>query len=219
LSPSLDKLLDIQKRFPNMIVKLGPGMDLPESLCQIAEVEYLGDGDECVEVALWMGELGVPGTVRVSEVHTGETLSAKRHDIESGFLSPERVQEPGGYLYEPIKAVVRSHLFGVLAEQQNLWQIDEKIAYLSGNQELYHPFLKGYQILGSCGLHIKQMQKLLEEHQIGSLEVKKRGVALLPEDVKKKLKPKGDKPGVLILGRVFNKKVAFLTKPLKKVSE
>src|SRR6185369_2875965 len=95
--------------------------------------------DECLELVVSTGALGRPGLVRAVELPEGEAVEAWRSDLPDSF---DRHGEPGAFLFEPVKAVVRAHLFGVLAERYGLWQIDPHIAYLSGNEPVASALLK-----------------------------------------------------------------------------
>ena len=210
LSPSLECIEQIISHYGNVALKLGPGTMLPDSLLE-HEIEFLGIKDECLELIVWTGELGRSGCVRGTEVVTGKSYSMDRLEIEGLYDS---VESPGSYIYEPIKVMVRSHLFGLLAKENNLWQLDPRIAYLSGNQVIDSPLLKGYRVIEEIPLNLKALKKVIRKREIGILEIKKRGVSIVPEKLRQELKPVGEMSAVLILTRVNNKKVAFLTEPI-----
>ena len=207
LSPSLEHISNMLGNFDNAAIKLRPGITVPEFLLE-GEVEYIGLHDECLELLVWLGDNWKKGVVRATEVHSGQSLALEVESIADTFVSS---RTPGKYLYEPLKVLVRSHLFGYLAQQLKLWQIDERIAYLSGDEEIRHPFLKGYRILDGIPYNIKGLKELLRQYNIGWLDIKKRGCSVDPQVMRKELKPKGDNRGIVFFTRVKNRKFIFLT--------
>ncbi len=215
LSPGWSEVEKLVNRYKRTILKLPPGAQIPEFL-EEAECEYLGLRDQCLELCVWTGDLGARGKVRATELPGGATLVADRESIADSFGEPG---EPGEYLYEPVKAVVRSHLFGVLAEKCGLWRIDATLAYLSGNQPIRHPLLKGYRLIKSFGANWKEIQLYLRKADIGRLEIKKRGWNITPEEVRSKLRLSGEAEGTLIFARVLGQKIVFFAEALEREGE
>jgi THUMP domain-like len=210
LSPGWDTMEKLISRYGNMAIKLGPGIQLPGFL-EDYEIEYLGLRDECLEALVWTGQLGRPGWVKAVELPEGATIEAPRVDLADSF---GRIGAVGGYLFEPVKSVVRSHLFGVLAAQHGLWQIDPRIAYLSGNAPISSPLLKGYQILKELPYDMKVLKEFLRKEEVGRLEVKKRGVNLIPEEFRAMVKLVGPNVGTLIFTKAMDQKTVFWGKAL-----
>ncbi|MFC1585722.1 hypothetical protein ACFL5V_09265 [Fibrobacterota bacterium] len=210
LSPSVPEIQKLINKYGNMVIKLPPGMDVPGFLLG-GELEYLGVRDDCLELAVWLGGFGRAGHVTASELESGVSLSLNRHDVAGTFGN---IQSPGKYLYEPVKVLVRSHLFGFLAGELGLCQIDPGIAFLSGDRFIKHPMVKPYRILKELPNNMKTVKKALKEFDIGQITVKKRGSAINTEYIRKTLNPRGSLPGVLIFTRVMNRKTVFLTEPL-----
>lgn len=211
MSPGWDAMEALIARYGNMAIKLGPGIAPPPFL-EEHSWEYLGLNDECLELVVRTGALGRPGLVRAVELPEGEAIEAWRADLGDSF---GRVEEPGAYLFEPVKCVVRAHLFGVLAARHGLWQIDPRIAYLSGNAPVESPLLKAYRIVRELPNDKKAIQEFLRREEVGRLEVKKRGVGLIPEEFRAGLKLGGPNEGTLIFTRVGERKTAFWTKAEK----
>ncbi len=208
LSPGWEVMEKLINRHGNMAIKLGPGLTLPAFL-EDHEIEYLGLRDECLEALVWTGQLGRPGWVKAVELPSGATLEAPRTDLADTF---GRTEAPGTYLFEPVKSVVRSHLFGVLAARHGLWQIDPRIAYLSGNEPVESPLLKSYQVLKELPYDFKVLREFLRKEEVGRLEVKKRGVNLIPEEFRATLRLAGPNEGTLVFTKVMDRKTVFWTR-------
>jgi hypothetical protein len=205
LSPGWSVMESLLARYGDMALKLGPGSS-PPSFLEEHEWEYLGLRDECLELTVWSGSLGRPGLVKATELPEGAGVEAWRSDLPDSF---GRVEAPGAWLFEPVKCVVRAHLFGVLAARHNLWQIDPRIAYLSGNGPVASPLLKPYRILRELPFDKKAIREFLRAEEVGRLEIKKRGVALVPEEFRAGLKLAGPNEGTLIFTKAMDRKVAY----------
>ncbi|HLP42815.1 MAG TPA: hypothetical protein VK465_15000 [Fibrobacteria bacterium] len=205
LSPGWGVMESLVSRFGNMAIKLGPG-STPATFLEEHEWEYLGLEDECLELTIWTGALGRPGLVKATELPEGASVEAWRDDIADSF---GRVEAPGAWLFEPVKAVVRAHLFGVLAARHGLWQIDPRIAYLSGNEPVKTPLLKAYKVIRELPFDLRAVRNFLRGEEVGRLEVKKRGVGIVPEEVRAGLKLAGPNEGTLIFTRVMERKAVF----------
>jgi len=210
MSPGWEVIEKLIARYPAMAIKLGPGIPFPEFL-ESYEWEYLGLRDECLEAVVWTGALGRPGWVRAVELPNGAVIEALRADLPDTF---GETGAPGEYLYEPVKAVVRSHLFGVLAARLKLWQIDPRIAYLSGNGLFRDPLLKAYRIITELPFDHKAIKEFLRKNEVGRLEIKKRGLNLIPEEFRAGLRLAGANQGTLIFTKVMDRKSVFWTESL-----
>jgi hypothetical protein len=215
LSPGWAELEKLIARYGNMWVKLGPGISFPDFL-EPYEWEYLGLRDECLEAVVWTGALGRPGMVRAVELPGGAFVEALRADVPDSFGDPAA---PGGFLFEPVKSVVRAHLFGVLASRHGLWPIDARIAYLSGDKPVRDPLLKSYRIERELPFDPKAIKEFLRKEDVGRLEIKKRGVNLIPEEFRAGLRLAGPNSGTLFFTRVLDRKTAFWARRLEGGAE
>jgi len=92
--------------------------------------------------------------------------------------------------------------------------IDSKIAYLTSDRPLQTPWLKSFEIEKLLPLDPKIISKELAERDVGILEIKKRGVDIVPEEFRKKLKLKGKGAASLIITKRGDTRVALLGKPI-----
>ena len=209
-SPSFDFVLEAARAKPT-IVKLGPGMD-HKDIPDDAEAVWVSDDGDLVELSLYFGSLRRENIKRAALLLT----PTGTHEITSQSIG--RLDAPigdlGKYLYEPDAAVIRSHLVGDLAEQLGLNIFSNEIAYLSGDRQVSSPWLKGYEVLENLVFDRKKLKAYLREKNIGTLEIKKRGADITPEQLRRELDPKGSESATLIVTRVDGAHRVLVVKPL-----
>jgi hypothetical protein len=193
-------------------VKFGPGHP-HEGIPDEAEAQWVSVGGDLVELGLWFGVVARLGVKRSALLLTADgkheitSDSTKRQDAELGSL-----QE---FVYEPDNAVVRSHLIGQLAEQLGANIFAPEIAYLTAGSQLTSPWLKGYRVLDEMAFDRKKLKAYLKERSIGTLEIKKRGSDIVPEQLRKELAPKGKGAATLIVTRVGDAHRVLICESLK----
>ena len=205
-SPDLDWVFS-QARLKPTGVKLGPAFPhelIPED-CEAQWVSHQGD---LVELSLWFGTLGKSGRSALMLGETSHQLSAE--EVE---LAP--VGELSAYLFEPDPSLIRSGLMGNLANQLGLWSISPGIAYLSGSEVVSSPWLKTYEVLEVLPMDEKRLAAWCRDHDIGIVEIKKRGVDITPEALRPKLKLKGAGAVTMVLTKVGDARRALICRPIR----
>jgi hypothetical protein len=197
-SPNFDWILSEALKRPTGI-KLGPGHP-HESIPDGCEAQWVSVNGDLVELTLWFGPLARAGVARSALLIT----DGASYELTSSEVAPAHAElrEIGEYLFEPDNAVVRSHLIGVLASELSLGLIAPEIAYLTGDEPVSSPWLRGFKVLESMAFDRKKLKARLQELGIGILEIKKRGSDVVPETLRKELQLKGKRAATLIITRV-----------------
>lgn len=210
-SPSFDFVMQSAAKKPTG-VKFGPGHP-HEGIPDEAEAQWVSVGGDLVELGLWFGAVARPGVKRSALLLTPDgkheitSDSTTRQDAELGLL-----QE---FVYEPDNSVVRSHLIGHLAESIGATIFAPEIAYLTAGEKIESPWLKGYRVLDEMAFDRKKLKAYLKERSIGTLEIKKRGSDIVPEQLRKELAPKGKGAATLIVTRVGDAHRVLVCESLK----
>jgi hypothetical protein len=197
-------------------IKLGPGHP-HEAIDDEAEAQWVSVNGDLVELSLWFGAAARPGIKRAALLIDG---AGKHHEITSE--STDRLDAPygdlGEYIYEPDNAIIRSHLLGQLANNLGLHIFANEIAYLTGGvgseSVVKSPWLKGYRVLDNLTFDRKKLKAYLRERNIGTLEIKKRGSDVVPEQLRKEMALKGEGAATLIVTRVGDAHRVLVTEPL-----
>ncbi|MFE4701712.1 methyltransferase domain-containing protein [Streptomyces sp. NPDC056738] len=173
-------------------LKIAPGIP-HEAVPAEAEAEWISDGGDVKEAVLWFGT--EPGLVRA-------TLLPGPRDLRGRGLPDPGVRAVGRYLYEPDGAVIRAHLVAEVAEELDGGLIDETIAYVTADTLRPTPYASAYEITDQLPFNVKKLKALLREREVGVLTVKKRGSAVEPEELRRKVKPQGPHSATVFLTRV-----------------
>ncbi|MER5504710.1 methyltransferase domain-containing protein [Streptomyces sp. NPDC002766] len=191
-SPPLSWAVEAARTAPHAALKVAPGIP-HEAVPADAEAEWISDGGDVKEAVLWFGT--APGAVRATLLPGPRTLLGR------GLPDPE-VRPVGRYLYEPDGAAIRAHLVAEVAEEVGGGLIDPTIAYVTSDERHESPYATAYRITDELPFNVKKLKALLREREVGTLTVKKRGSAVEPEELRKKVKPSGPHSATVFLTRV-----------------
>nr|WP_157312289.1 class I SAM-dependent methyltransferase [Microbacterium sp. MAH-37] len=204
-SPSLDWCFDLAARVPTGI-KLGPGLDR-DLIPGDVEAQWVSADGSVVELVLWSGVLARPGIRRAALVVRGDAM----HELTGAADAEDApVRELGAFLHEPDGAVIRARLIGDAARMLDAGMLDEQIAYLTGDEALTSPFVQSFRVRETMAAHPKTINTALRAHDIGRLEIKKRGMDIDPAVFRRKLALKGSQEATLILTRTPAGRIAIL---------
>jgi SAM-dependent methyltransferase len=182
------------------VVKTMPGFPhrmLPEGV----EAQWVSDGGDLVEACLWGPGLATAPR-RATALPSGAELI--------GLGDPGDVGDVGTWLHEPDDAVIRAGLVGELATRMGGRLVDPHLAYVTTDDASADPLARSFRIVEELPYREKGLRAALVAHDVGTLTVKKRGVDVVPEQLVKRLKLKGTRPGTLVLARIGNGARAFL---------
>jgi len=198
-------------------VKVAPG--IPHELVPPGvEAEWVSDHGEVKEAALWSGALATTAR-RATVIGDGGLATLTDEDLPEADL-PGSADLPGRaepadarFLYEPDGAVIRAGLVRAVADGVGGRLLDEHIAYVVGDEAYRTPFARSYRILEELPHREKQLRAALRERGIGRLTIKKRGVSVVPDELRKRLALRGDAEGTIVLTRAAGKGVCLLVEP------
>ncbi|MFJ4783138.1 methyltransferase domain-containing protein [Streptomyces sp. NPDC088794] len=191
-SPPLSWAIEAAHKAPRAALKVAPGIP-HEAVPGAAEAEWISDGGDVKEAVLWFGT--EPGAMRATLLPGPRTLLGR------GLPDPQ-VRSVGRYLYEPDGAVIRAHLVAEVAEELDGGLIDPTIAYVTADELHPTPYATAYEITDQLPFNLKKLKALLREREVGVLTVKKRGSAVEPEELRRKVKPQGPNSATVFLTRV-----------------
>ncbi|MFJ6214403.1 methyltransferase domain-containing protein [Streptomyces sp. NPDC092296] len=203
-SPPLSWAVAAARRTPYAALKIAPGVP-HEAVPADAEAEWVSDGGDVKEAVLWFG-------TGAAQPHRA-TLLPGGHTLTGGRLPDPAVGPVRRNLYEPDGAVIRAHLVAEVAERVGGGLLDPTIAYLASDTLVPTPYATAYEITDTLPFNLKRLRALLRERGVGTVVVKKRGSAVEPEELRRKLRPQGPNSCTVFLTRVAGAPTVLLGQP------
>jgi SAM-dependent methyltransferase len=203
-TPPWPWVLDLLRR--RALVKVAPGIG-HDLVPQGVEAEWVSDGGEVKEAVLWSPDLSTTDR-RATVIGEGGLATLTQEDDPGA-----EVRSVGDYLYEPDGAVIRAGLVTAVAAGVGGGLLDPHIAYVTGDAPFRTPFARGYRVVEHLPYREKQLRAALHERGVGRLTIKKRGVQVVPEELRKRLALKGDAEATLVMTRVAGQGTALLVEP------
>jgi len=210
--PSWDVVTGLLTGAVPAVAKVAPG--IPRDLVPDGvEAEWVSDRGHLKEAALWGPALA--STARRATVlgTTGlATLTDTDDPVAPGTAAP--TGGLGAYLVEPDDAVVRAGLVTAVAARCDGWLPDPHLAYVAADAPGPTALSRSYRVVEELPYREKQLRAALRFRRIGTLTIKKRGVDVVPAQLRKRLDLSGDVTATLVLTRVAGAGTALLVEPV-----
>jgi hypothetical protein len=201
-------------------VKVAPG--IPHDLVPSGvEAEWVSDGGEVKEAALWSGELraghrSASSGTPLPSVRRRATLLPSGATVTDAEAPPDPpIAPPGRWLIEPDGAVIRAGLVTAVAAAAAGWLLDPQIAYVSCDTEPHTELGRSFEIVDQLPYDIKRLRAYVRNHGIGILTIKKRGVGLDPAQLRRHLRPHGDAEATFVITRLADRATTLVVTPRK----
>lgn len=202
--PPLDALADAY-RDRDLAVKCAPGMDFAE-LPWTGEVELVSLDGQVREACLWTGTFAGPAR-RATVLRTSGT----QWTVTSDDPDDCPVREAGEWLIDPDGAIVRAGLVRQYAATLGYGQLDEHIAYLTGDKK--PDGVRAFQVLEHGHYSEKSLRQTLRRRGVGKLEILVRGLDIDPNTLRPRLKLSGRETATVVLTRVGRTPTAYVCRP------
>ncbi|ORA59252.1 THUMP-like domain-containing protein [Mycobacteroides franklinii] len=204
-SPPLDAVLRTYAD-RDVVIKCAPGLDFVELREQTGfdgEIEVVSLDGGVREACLWSA-----GLARVRRRATVLLTTGDGYQLTDADPDDCAVAEVGEWIIDPDGAVVRAGLVRHYAARHSLWQLDSRIAYLSGNS--VPPGMQGYRVLDSLPYSEKRLRQALAARDCGSVEITVRGIDVDPAVLRTRLKLRGSVALSVVITRMGSGAKAFV---------
>ncbi|NHC44002.1 methyltransferase domain-containing protein [Motilibacter sp. K478] len=210
-SPPWEFVLGVAGQIPRTAAKVAPGIDhalVPPG----AEAEWVSVDGDVVEAGVWFGPLAGSWPRRAALLPSGATVAGPA-------VPPPAAAAPGPYLYEPDGAVIRAGLVAEAAAEVDGWLVDPTIAYVSAGRHVPTALMTAYLVHETAPFSQRRVVQMLRARGAGDVVVKKRGTAVVPEQLRARVLPalpeRGRGPAVtVVLTRVLGKHTALVVERL-----
>lgn len=210
-SPPLESVAWMLGHNPSGAIKVAPATELTAHWSKNAELEWLGSGGECRQQVAWFGSLARHPGKRSATIVDAE--GGPRTIVGTGDEPIPAAATLERFLYEPHNAILAAKLTGALCSQHALAAAAPGIAYLTADALVSDAALGAFEVLELLPFDQKQLKAWCRERGIGRLEIKKRGVDLGPEVLRKALLTRGDAAATfIVLPLASSVKVAIVSR-------
>jgi hypothetical protein len=204
---TIERLLAI---VPHAAIKLAPASKVPAAWRERCELEWISRGGECRQLVAWHGELA-----QAPAQHRATILPAARGFAPRTITgTPDHplaiASQVDQFIFDIDPAVLAAHLKATLAAEHNLSGLSHGPTYLTGPAPISDPALTSFQVDGVHPFRTKSLVSHLRDHRVGQLEIKKRGVDITPEKLRRELKLRGDNASTLLITPIAGRTTAIL---------
>jgi len=102
----------------------------------------------------------------------------------------------------------------LVAEQVQGRLLDPTIAYVTSDVMAPSDVATAYRVLDAMPFGLKRLRAALRTRGVGRVTIKKRGTAVVPEQLRRQLDLKGDAEATVVLTRVAGEQQALLVEPV-----
>lgn len=188
-SPSWDFVTELLERPEGGCLKLGPG--LPHRLIPSGTLtEWISHRGDVVEAGVWSHHLAEPGRATLL-LPTQDRLVADGATAPTGPITR--------YLHEPDPGVLAAGAAGTLAAITGAHRLHPEVAYLATEDPVSSPFWTSFEVLESLAWREKDVRRWVRDNEIGTLEIKKRGIEVDPAALRRRLKLNGPNAATIII--------------------
>jgi hypothetical protein len=215
--PSRDTIERLLGRVPHAAVKLAPATKVPPEWADRCELEWISRDGECRQVVAWHGTLARSPGLRRATVLTSSSASRgvpaagePRTIVGRPDQSIPISKKLGDFIFDIDSAIRAAHLQSALAVQFDLSALAEGQSYFTGNSRIIDAAVSCFKIEHVLPLRVRTIAQHLHERGIGRLEIKKRGVDIDPEKLRRELKFRGDNAATLLITSIAGRPAAIV---------
>lgn len=216
--PGPEALRTLLSLSPHGAAKLAPATRWETESWPVVHREWISRGGECRQQVVWFGDLvnHVTDTAIGSRTATVVRFADHASGFEAhSFSGDEMAYLPpavtlGRWLVEPDAAILAAGLKNTFAAQHQLAPVAEGIGYLTGEQLVDSPLAEAFEVIERWPFDARKVGEALRRRDIGTVEIKKRGVEVSPETLRKQWQLKGSLAATVILTPTTRGVVALL---------
>jgi hypothetical protein len=215
ISPSWQQVQQVAAALPATGVKLSPGFP-HAALPAGAEAQWTSYDGDVLECAVWFGPLAEAAGRSAAVLRASAApvvVTESEADPDPGSLTS--LGDLGSWLYEPDKALIRAGLVGAVTAAVDGVELHEGVGYVSASRAEEVPFARRYVVVEAMPFNVKALRGWLRDHGYDRLTIKKRGVAVDADLLRRQLRlpPKGSTEATVVLTRVRSNQVALVVRP------
>jgi hypothetical protein len=216
ISPSWSTVQSIARSLPATGAKLSPSF--PHGAIPAGtEAQWTSLAGEVLECAIWWGPLvSSPGRSALVVGSEGQSWTVRESDTEAaGGAVPvaSSAGQVGSWMYEPDRAVIRAGLTGALTAVVDGVELDSGVGYVTSDRCVDVGYARRFAVTESMPLNVKALRAWLRDRDVGRVTIKKRGVTLDADGLRRQLRLSGSVEMTLVLTRLAGQQVCLVVRP------
>jgi len=214
MSPSWDTVRAVASAMPATGAKLSPSLAhgaVPAGV----EAQWTSFRGEVLECALWWGPLvRYAGRSACVVAADGQDTTITQQDAPESVPVARRLSDVGPWLHEPDRAVIRAGLTGALTAEVDGVELAGGVGYVTSHRAAEVGYARRYSVVEAMPFNLKALRSWLRDRRVGRLTVKKRGVPLDPELLRRQLRLDGEESATIIVTRIAGSQVVLVVRLL-----
>ncbi len=216
LSPGWGFVNEVAQQLPATGAKLSPSFP-HAAVPPGCEAQWTSFGGEVVECALWWGPLvRTRGRTALVLHRDGGVVQVRETDGDGTAPTARRLADLGPWLYEPDRAVLRAGLTATVTAAVDGVELDTGVGYVGSHQAAEVPGARRFAVEEAMPFNVKALRAWLADRGITSVTLKKRGVSVDADQLRRQLRVTEGGPGpeaVLVVTRVQGQQVVLVVRP------
>jgi len=215
ISPSWSTVQSIARSLPATGAKMSPSF--PHAAVPAGtEAQWTSLSGEVLECAIWWGPLvSTAGRSALVIGSKGRSWTVREADAgPTGGATPvaSSLGQVGAWLYEPDRAVIRAGLTGALTSVVDGVELDSGVGYVTSDNCVDVGYARRFAVIESMPLNVKALRAWLRDRDVGRVTIKKRGVTLDADGLRRQLRLSGSVEMTLVVTRVRNHQVCLVVR-------
>jgi hypothetical protein len=215
VSPSWSAVQSIARTLPATGAKMSPSF--PHAAVPAGtEAQWTSFAGEVVECAIWWGPLvNKAGRSALVIDPKGRSWTVRESDAGPSGVAPvaSSLAQVGAWLYEPDRAVIRAGLTGALTAAVDGVELDSGVGYVTSDKCVEVGYARRFAVTESMPLNVKALRAWLRDRDVGRVTIKKRGVTVDADSLRRQLRLSGSADMTLVITRVRNRQVCLVVRP------
>jgi hypothetical protein len=213
ISPSWSTVQGIARDLPATGAKLSPSFPhaaVPPGV----EAQWTSYAGEVLECALWWGPLAQRAGRSALVLRAGGSGAVvSEADTAGPPATAGSLDQVRAWLYEPDRAVIRAGLTGALTAATDGAELAAGVGYVTADRAVELAWARRYSVTEAMPLNVKALRAWLRDRGVGRLTIKKRGVSIDADALRRQLRLTGDIELTVVLTRVADQQVCLVVRP------
>jgi hypothetical protein len=217
-APDRTAIEQMLARNSNAAIKLAPATKLSPEWVNRCELEWISRDGECKQLVAWHGNLALtPAQSRATILRSSPSARGIAPRTITGVPNNSLPisATPAQFIFDVDPAVLAAHLTGTLATEHNLSALSPGPTYLTGTTPIIDDALDCFEVREILPFRTRELSQALRTRNIGQLEIKKRGVDVTTEALRRDLKLRGPNASTLLLTKIATRPTAILADRIK----